>query len=221
MAACRSRKGTSVVGRRVGRWRQTAEVTTYQSNVGPPRSFQVVGDPWTCWRREADLNRWLAGNLSALACCLGLGRLEFAGREVTVGDQVLDMDVLGRTRWNGGLRLDIDARDERGRRVVIESQLSEADHAYMGQLIANGCAAKAELVVWVVASEDPVFCGEHLEALAELNALFGERRAFRIVALTLESVPRPAPAPDDPLNPVLRLIDPVTALAGPAVIAPF
>lgn len=181
----------------------------------------MIGDPRERWPRETpDLNPWLADNLGALARCLGLATLELSGREVPVGEQVLAMDVLGRSRWDGGLRLDIDARDERGRRVVIESQFGKADHAHLGKLVTYACAAQAALAVWVVADEDPVFYAEHLEALAELNALYAGRREFRVVALTLESVPRPVPVFDDPLIPHLRLIDPVTTLAGHAVLVP-
>jgi hypothetical protein len=58
--------------------------------------------------------------------------LEFADREVQVGEQRLDNDVLGRRMWTGGLRLDIAARDERGRLVAIEAQLGDSDHAHLG-----------------------------------------------------------------------------------------
>ncbi|MCG7523824.1 hypothetical protein MHW47_05095 [Streptomyces sp. OfavH-34-F] len=138
---------------------------------------------------------------------MGIGRLEFTGREVLVGEQWTHSDRHGTQRAVGGLRLDISARDEHGRAVVVEAQFGPADHGHLGQLVTYAHACEAAVAVWVVADTDPLFYTEHLTALAELNELFAGRRQFFAVALTLESEPQPAPAPDGFLRPRLRRID--------------
>jgi hypothetical protein len=92
-----------------------------------------MGSPRDLWPREADFCRWLAASPALLARCLGLPGLEVTGREVVTGVQVAGSDVLGRLRWDGGLRADLTARDGHGRSVVIEAQLGPADHGHLGQ----------------------------------------------------------------------------------------
>ncbi|WP_367575242.1 hypothetical protein [Streptomyces griseoaurantiacus] len=48
------------------------------------------------------------------------------------------------------------ARDEAGRRVVVEAQYGPADHRHLGRLLTYGRATGAALAVWVVADLDPV-----------------------------------------------------------------
>jgi len=107
----------------------------HRFGLGPPATCQVIGDPREWWPRESAFLRWLLGNPGPLAECLGLGGLEFCGREVVAGEQGFTFDSLGRGRFAGGLRLDAAARDERGRLVIIEAQLGPADHAHLGQLV--------------------------------------------------------------------------------------
>ncbi|WP_152626705.1 hypothetical protein [Streptacidiphilus carbonis] len=193
----------------------------YRTTFGPPPSFQVVGRPTDLWPREVgDFHPWLIENLDLLARCLGMRSLEPAGSEVRVGQLYENVDVFGRRSWAGGLRLDIVARDEHGRTVVIEAQLGDSDHQHLGQVVAYGCETTADVVVWVAAggrdrpgsrqrveAGDPPFLHEHLAALAELNEWNRGRRLFCAVEVSLESDPRPVLAPDDPLVPRLRRID--------------
>jgi hypothetical protein len=128
--------------------------------------------------------------------------LEVTGREVAAGEQVAGFDVLGRRRWDGGVRPDLIARDAHGRVVVIEAQLGGADHDHLGKLVTYANAVQASVAVWAVAAMEPPFLREHLDAMAELNEVFAGRRRFTAVTVTLESEPSLVPlAPGTPLLP--------------------
>lgn len=177
-------------------------------HAGSP-AHQTIVHPRTLWPREADFTGWLAANLDTLASCLGVQRLEHAGREVVIGERwEIPTWPHGQERTVGGMRVDLAARDEQDRRVIVEAQIGQADHAHLGQLITYASATAAELAVWVVADLDPVFAADHLAALAELNEVFAGRRTFCAVAVTLESQPSPAPLTAHlPMYPRLRRID--------------
>ena len=131
--------------------------------------------------------------------------IEFTGQEVATGQQVASVDVLGRQRWDGGLRVDLTARDAAGRVIVIEAQIGEADHAHLGKLMAYATAMEAGLAVWVVAAMEPPFLSEHLDVLSELSEAFAGRRRFAAVTVTPEAGPSPVPLPIDvPLIPRMR-----------------
>jgi hypothetical protein len=180
-------------------------------SFGAPPEHWVSGDPRQLWPREnTHLHPWLVENLDALARCLGLERLEAAGREVQVGTQWLHD-----TRWVGGMRVDVDARDERGRRVIVEAQLGPADHGHLGQLLAYAHGAEADLAVWLIAHHEPSLHVEQLELLAEFNALYAGRREFAVVDVTVETEHRPARIEGDALLPRLRRIELATHTVGP------
>jgi hypothetical protein len=171
-----------------------------------PRCW-ITADPRELWPRETDFVRWLSGNPGLLAACLGLRGLEVTGREVVTGYQRGEADALGRSGWRGGLRMDLTARDADGRFVVAEGQFDEGDHAHLGKLVTYARAERADVAVWIIAGIGPVWGGEDLEALAELNELFAGRRQFCAVAVTLESRPGPVPDWEAPLAPRLRRVD--------------
>ncbi|MHA6757320.1 PDDEXK family nuclease [Streptacidiphilus sp. PAMC 29251] len=182
----------------------------YTTYLGPPSpSFQIVGKPCDLWPREVDLVSWLITHLDQLGECLGMKRLDFVGREVQVGEQWQDVDVTGREVWVGALRMDIVARDEHGRTVVIEAQLGNSDHKHLGQLLTYARAAEAAVVVWVAAGRDfdPPFRYDHLAALAELNNCYAGRRVFHAVAASVESDIRSQFIVEDTLRPRLNLVD--------------
>jgi hypothetical protein len=177
------------------------------AHVSEPDCYQVM-NPRLRWRREADFTGWLAGNLDQLASCLGVQRLHDHSRESVIGERWTAPGRRGYEQTVGGMRLDLAARDDRGRLVVIEAQFGPADHDHLGKLITYACTVEASLAVWVVADTDPVFYAEHLVALAELNSVFAGRREFCVVAATVESTPTPVPpTPDTPCSPRLRRID--------------
>jgi hypothetical protein len=159
------------------------------ARIGGEPCYQVLGNPRTLWPREAELTDWLADNLDQLASCLGLLRLEYAGREVVIGERWTTTDLAGREQIVGGMWVDLTARDDNARLVIVEAQFGPADHTHLGQLITYACTTAADLAVWVVADTDPVFYDDHLTALAELNHAFAGRREFCVVMVTLESQP--------------------------------
>ncbi len=177
----------------------------YSLSFGSPASYQVTGDPRELWPREGDFHRWLIASPAMLAECLGVPGLEFTGREVTIGEQVAGFDSLGRRRWDGGLRVDLIARDAHGRPVVIEAQLGAADHDHLGKLVSYASDVQAAVAVRAVAAPEPPFLREHLATLADLNEAYAGRRRFSAVTVTLESDPSPfPPAPGEPLLPRMR-----------------
>lgn len=189
----------------------TGHARSLRCSLTSPPAFQVIADPRWLWPREADFHRWLAGNLDVLAACLRMGRLEFVGREVLLGERGTQQDWRGREQVVGGLRLDVAARDEHGRYVAIEAQFGDGDHTHLGQLLAYAHASQAEVAVWIAIGTDPLFSAEHLCALAELNEAFAGRRRFCVVVATLESRPRSTPPRgDEPLHPRLRQVDLLT-----------
>jgi hypothetical protein len=183
--------------------------------VEPDDGYQVISHPRTLWPREADLTGWLAEHLDQLATCLGLRRLDLAGREVVLGERWTGTyrphrpgGYSQREQIVGGMRVDLAARDEDGRLVVVEAQFGPADHGHLGQLVTYASATRADLAVWLVADLDPVFAGEHVSVLAEFNRLFAGSRRFCVVAATLESASSPVPLTGDvPARPRLRLLD--------------
>jgi RecB family endonuclease NucS len=89
------------------------------------------------WPREnSDFTPWLADpeNLSLLADTLNLGALQFEGTEVQAGN----------------FRIDILARDDNGRIVVIENQFGLTDHTHLGQIMTYLSAQKGQVtVIWI------------------------------------------------------------------------
>jgi hypothetical protein len=175
--------------------------------VGQPPSYMISADPRERWPRERDFVRWLADNPGLLATCLGLRGLAVTGQEVVIGHRRGAADVLGRWGWRGGLRMDLTARDADGRFIVVEAQFDESDHGHLGKLVTYACQAQADAAVWVIAGLDPVWGGEDLETLDELNNAFAGRRRFDAVAVTLESERGPVADREAPLAPRLRRID--------------
>jgi hypothetical protein len=170
---------------------------------------QTIVHPRRLWPREADFTNWLAANLDSLATCLDVQRLEYAGREVVIGERwEVPIWPHGRERTVGGMRVDLAARDDQGRLVLVETQIGMANHAHLGQLITYGATVAADLAVWVVAGLDPEFAADHLAALAELNEVFAGRRTFCVIAVTVESQQSPAHRVEHALAyPRLRRID--------------
>lgn len=93
----------------------------YSVSISSPASYRIIGNPRGRWPRESDLTAWLADNLDRLTACLDLQRLEYRGREVVVGERWTVVPAWPhRDRIVGGMRLDLAARDERDRTVIVE-----------------------------------------------------------------------------------------------------
>jgi hypothetical protein len=142
--------------------------------------FTIIGDPRQPLPNEVDdLAPWLIDNLEELGEQVGM-RLRFVDREVSVG----------------GLRADILAEDEQGRRVIIETQFGPSDHRHLGQIVTYACAGDAEVVVWVVTSGALAkgMREEHLATLSTLNEVFAGRTAFHAVEVVYMSDPTDSPS---------------------------
>jgi hypothetical protein len=89
------------------------------------------------WPREdSDFTPWLADpeNLSLLADTLNLPTLEVEGTEVPVVN----------------FRIDILARDDNGRMVVIENQFGLTDHPHLGQIMTYLSGQEGPImVIWI------------------------------------------------------------------------
>jgi RecB family endonuclease NucS len=121
-------------------------------------------------------------------------RLSFVAREVPIGR----------------LRADIVARDEAGRRVIIEAQFGPSDHQHLGQIVTYACASQADVIVWVVTSGlRGGVRAEHVTTLAKPNEAFAGSTEFRAVEATYTSDPRPwgtLNAKPWPLTPRMRIV---------------
>lgn len=126
------------------------------------------------WPDEArDFTPWLAEHLSELGDALGL-ELELQAREAPVG----------------GYSLDILARDEGGRPVVIENQLESTNHTHLGQLLTYTAGFDANVIVWIARE----FRDEHREALNLLNHRTGGDTQFFGVEVELWKIDNSRPA---------------------------
>ena len=127
------------------------------------------------WSNEAsDFTPWLAEHLSELGEALGLD-LELQSVEAPVG----------------GYSLDILARDERDRQVIIENQLEATDHSHLGQLLTYAAGYDANVVVWIARE----FRDEHREALDLLNRRTDEETEFFGTVVEVWKIDGSRPAP--------------------------
>ena len=111
-----------------------------------------VTDLRTIWKREAgDFTHWMAqsDNLALLESALDLS-LTVEGTEQDVGPY----------------RADLVCRDDQGRVVVVENQLSPTDHLHLGQLLTYTGGLGGQVMVWIAQR----FNTEHRKAIDWLNA---------------------------------------------------
>ncbi len=101
------------------------------------------------WPHEAlDFTRWLGENLDILSEELGI-TLTDAETEGPAGD----------------FSVDVVARDDADRTVVIENQLERSDHDHLGKLVTYLAMMGAEAAIWIVSEARP----EHVSAVSWLN----------------------------------------------------
>ena len=126
------------------------------------------------WSNEAgEFTPWLAENMSVLGEALGMD-LEVDAQEASVGSYALD----------------ILARDQDNRQVVIENQLEATDHTHLGQLLTYAAGFDANVIVWIARN----FRDEHREALDLLNRRTGEDTEFFGVEVELWKIDDSQPA---------------------------
>lgn len=103
------------------------------------------------WKHEAlDFTQWLAqpDNIAALSEVIGIDLVD-AKPEVGVGR----------------FYVDIVAKDENDRTVVIENQLESTNHDHLGKIITYAAGLGADVVVWIVERARE----EHEQAIKWLN----------------------------------------------------
>ena len=101
------------------------------------------------WPHEAhDFTQWLGENLDVLSEELGI-LLADAETESAAGD----------------FSVDVVAKDEADRTVVIENQLERSDHDHLGKLLTYFAMMNADAAVWIVSDARP----EHVSAVSWLN----------------------------------------------------
>jgi hypothetical protein len=141
------------------------------------------------WPSEVnELAPWVAGHLGALGALLGL-RLELVAREVRVDD----------------FSVDIEACDDRGRKVLVEVQFGPSDHRHLGQIVSYACTQAADAIIWVSAGStsfrrEPMRPG-HRRALAVLNRQFRPLVEFYGVELEVGSTLHRLDEPEGPHAP--------------------
>lgn len=101
------------------------------------------------WPNEArDFTKWLRDNLDGINEATRLS-LKSAEKETPIGD----------------FSADLVAKDEDGRKVIIENQLEESDHDHLGKLLTYLSAVDASAAVWIVSKPRQ----EHVRAVDWLN----------------------------------------------------
>ena len=128
------------------------------------------------WAHEAgNFTPWVADNLGLLADELRMGGLTLVEQEHRVGPYVLDILA----------KLDDD------KLVVIENQLERSDHGHLGQCITYAAGVGAYAIVWLL----PSLANEHRAALDWLNEQTGEDVHFFGVEVAVVRIGDSLPAP--------------------------
>ena len=145
-----------------------------ESGSGPDLATIERVDIRGVWSNEAaDFTPWLAENIGELGEALGMD-LEVEAREASVG----------------GYALDILARDQDNRQVVIENQLENTDHDHLGKLLTYAAGFDANVMVWIARK----FRDEHRDTLDLLNRRTGEDTEFFGVEVELWQIDNSRPA---------------------------
>ena len=147
-----------------------------ESGSGPDLATIQRVELRSVWSHEAEeFTPWLAENIGVLGEALEMN-LEVEDLEASVGSYALD----------------ILARDQDNRQVVIENQLEATDHTHLGQLLTYAAGFDANVVVWIARK----FRDEHRDALDLLNRRTGEDTEFFGVEVELWKIDDSRPAPN-------------------------
>ena len=129
------------------------------------------------WKHEAlNFTQWLAmpDNLATLGEVIGIELVEAKTEEGV-----------------GKFFVDIVAKDERGRTVVIENQLESTNHDHLGKIITYAAGVDAEVVVWIVERARE----EHEQAVNWLNDNTTEKANFFLLQIEAWKIGESLPAP--------------------------
>jgi hypothetical protein len=129
------------------------------------------------WKHEAlNFTQWLAlpENIQQLGEVIGV---EFIDTQSEVGVGQFYVDIL--------------ARDENDRKVVIENQLEPTNHDHLGKIITYAAGLQADIVVWIVERARE----EHEQAINWLNENTTEHANFFLLQIEAWKIGDSAPAP--------------------------
>lgn len=130
------------------------------------------------WPHEAlDFTKWLSSpaNLNMLGEAVGV-ELELIETESSVGS----------------FNVDIYAQEAgTGRKVIIDNQLEETNHDYLGKVITYAAGKGAQVIIWVVSHARD----EHRQAIEWLNEHTDNDFGFFLVEIELWTIGDSKPAP--------------------------
>ncbi len=153
--------------------RAATPASNASANSTPPAELPRLGrlervDPRMAWPDEAThFAPWLAAgdNLVHLSETVGL-----------------DLEVLPPEQGGAACRAGVVCKDRRSAvRVLVQAQVEEADHAHLGEVVADAAALQVGQVVWVAES----FSDNHRNALQWLNGVTNGAIAWRAVEVQL------------------------------------
>ena len=125
------------------------------------------------WPSEPqDFTTWLEENIDVLTDAIDL-RLSVVDREQRAGD----------------FRVDLVAKDESSKLVIIEKQFKRSDHDHLGKLITYLTKIGAETAIWIVEDPRP----EHVGAISWLNE--SSSATFYLIKLEAVKIGDSLPAP--------------------------
>lgn len=129
------------------------------------------------WQHEAlDFTQWLAlpENIQALGEVIGIALVDAKTEEGV-----------------GKFYVDIVAKDENDRIVVIENQLESTNHDHLGKIITYAAGVEANVVVWIVERARE----EHEKAINWLNENTYEGTNFFLLQIEAWKIGNSLPAP--------------------------
>lgn len=125
------------------------------------------------WPHEAlNFTTWLEENIDVLADAIDL-----------------PLSVVEREQRAGDFRVDLVAKDESGKLVIIENQFRRSDHDHLGKLITYLTKIGAKTAIWIV--EEPRT--EHVGAISWLNE--SSPASFYLLKLEAVRIEDSPPAP--------------------------
>ena len=137
-----------------------------------------ITDIRSVWHHEEkDFSKWLAQdeNLKQLSDAIGID-IVLEERESSVGNFSVDLYAL---------------EEGTERRIIIENQLEDTNHAHLGKLITYASGKGAEVIIWVVKRARD----EHRQAIEWLNQNTGVNIGFFLVEIELWQIDDSAIAP--------------------------
>lgn len=140
--------------------------------------IRKISDLRTIWPHEAhDFTKWLSKeeNLAALSDEIGI-----------------DIVLTETESSVGSFNVDIFAAEEgTSRKIIIENQLEDTNHDYLGKIITYASGKGAEIIIWIVKRARD----EHRQAIEWLNQHTDENIGFFLVEIELWAIDNSLPAP--------------------------